>query len=228
MHCSKALNQIHPLVRGDHGDVDHANYTCQRSLESFQRSLSSRLSGSAGEGSAAPTWFELGLEVAAGYWDDPQDVPPGRPPKDGVARWVPDHPERIERLLRQLGLSLSEVLSRGLPVDTSIWSDDLPRFLAGWDHIELGLRRLLRLQGRKVPADGPFEPSKEEQRILDALNHRELSKRQLARAAEVPERSLHDRGPARPGLLSRLIGQELVAKRPGSQGRYYRPDAPRR
>ena len=226
-----ALNRIRPLVRGDHDDVDHSSYTCQGFLESFQRSLSSP-SGSTVKGSKASPWFELGLEIAAGYWYDPCDVPPGCKPKQGEPSWVCNNPDRVAHLLRQLDFLHSDVIPPELSVDGPTWSDDLPPYLlAGWERIEDGLRRLRQLHPSATDAKRPL--NKAQQAILKALDRRSLTAKQLSEFPDVPrERSLFDDGKKRghldelrrQGLVKNLQDDGLTAN--GRTTGYYRPDAP--
>ena len=180
------MNQIRPLVRGDHDDVDHSGYRCQRFLESFQRSLGARLLGTTVKGSKASPWFELGLEIVDGYWYDPFDVPPTCPPRAGDRKLVFDHPETVDGLLQQLDLSLSDLLPRELSAVPSIWSDDLPRQLVGWERIEDGLQRLRQLHRTTTDAAPSFVPNNAQQIILDALDGKVLTSGEIKKLPGMP------------------------------------------
>lgn len=229
-----ALNQIRPLVRGDQNDVEHSGYTCQRFLESFQKSLSARLSGSTVKGSNASPWFELGLEIANGYWYDPCDVPPGGRQKEGDPRWVFDHPDRVDGLLQQLSLSLSDVPPRELSAGPSIWSDDLPQQLVGWERIEDGLQRLRRLQGTNTNAELLPPLNNAQLTIMTALEGRVMTTEEIAALPGIRRRALFDDKNAgkcgdlaelkRQGRVKNLEDDGLVVD--GKTTGFYLPDFP--
>jgi hypothetical protein len=230
-----ALNCIRPLVRGERVDAGACCHMCRGSLESLQRAIESRFASMDKVGWRVAQWFLLGCETPNGEWIDPHNVPPRTPPKEGRARWVFDHPETVQDLLRQLKLSEAAVLADQTDDEPSIWSDDLPRFLIGWEQLEAGLRRLRRSQSETSRSKQDFQPNEQQQIILRGLKNCILTTEELAALDGIKRRQLFDdRKGDRPGHLTELTRVGLV-KNLRKEGRvagptagYYRPDAPPR
>lgn len=203
---------------------------CNSYLEAFKEVLSSRLLNDAENDRSLIDWFNLGLMLPDGTWDDPfyPSYPQVRR-REGNARWVFHQQTNVQRTLRKLRIPLKRLmpLSRSRTVIEFV---EVPTEFCCWEQLEAGIDKLLRRrnEGRnragaladQVSSKTTFVPTHLQRQILDALNGRGLRKDLLAAevcAGDAPR--LY-----KPGGLKELKDLGLVENKRGVG--YYRTDAP--
>jgi hypothetical protein len=152
-HCWKTANLIavQSLVDNDaFGD-------CLAQLQVFRQILISLLGNEQATLEHLQEWLLLGSELTDGTWFDPIHPITGKRLYDGNARWIPDHEDRVNKLLKTLQMTRHKLMRkpRDGELDPNLFAD-MPHEFYGWFGIEAGLRRL---KAQAVGAD--LEPKGE-------------------------------------------------------------------
>ena len=163
---------IEPRIRGRAGDVldrcwatalqisqnavnDNEGFGgCHKQLDVLRQMVVSGNPGGLDDRESQQAWFELGMKIADGVWDDPYCLsadgvwddphyPPMKRLREGEAYWAFDDQVRVDELLNQLDVALSRLMRAATEGPDQHLFAGVPRQFCGWMDIEAGLRTLI-------------------------------------------------------------------------------------
>lgn len=169
------------------------------------------------------TWFDLGTELADGWHDERA----GHGRRSRADAWRVANPQRLLELQQALGLDRQTILpAHGVELEEAEWMSELPESYSGWDRVEAGLIAVARNATEDLPTKEETTVKKppkvygtDQQRILEALDGRALTKEKLATEICGGDSRRITRG------IKELMDDGVVANNRKLPG-YYRPDAP--
>jgi hypothetical protein len=128
----------------EHEVVNNGGFgDCHGQLEVFRQILISTLPKEPDDRQSLQAWFELGMKIVDGVWDDPY-YPSMQRRREGDAYWAFNDKARVNELLEQLDVSLSRLMRE--PLEEELEQDlfaNVPEQFCSWSDIEVGLRALV-------------------------------------------------------------------------------------